>query len=221
MSQNIKAIYIVAGGPQQYIPEYDSYKNGSNTIWMGVDRGVYYLLEKGIIPTYAVGDFDSINEREWEEIKEKVPNIKQANPEKDETDLELALFCALEHDPEKIIIWGATGGRLDHFMANAFMLSKFQKQHPHIPINIMDQQNTLSVYFPETHEIFKDEKKKYVSFIPLSSEIIGLTLKGFKYPLTDKTVEFGSSLCISNELIQQSGTFSFEKGILMMVRSTD
>ncbi|MFK4998029.1 hypothetical protein ACI2OX_13400 [Bacillus sp. N9] len=60
-----------------------------------------------------------------------------------------------------------------------------------------------------------------MSFLPLSSEVWGLSLRGFKYPLMNKYVPFGSSLCISNELLQQTGTFSFEKGILMMVRSAD
>ena len=63
--------------------------------------------------------------------------------------------------------------------------------------------------------------KKYISFVPVSLNINGLTLEGFKYPLKDCHISIGSTLCISNELIRDYGTFSFSEGILIVVRSSD
>lgn len=220
MAQIRKIIHIVAGGPKELIPLIGT-SNNEQIIWVGVDRGVYYLLENKVIPDLAVGDFDSVTAEEWEVIAENVPIINRVLPEKDETDMELALIWAVAQQPAEINIFGATGGRLDHFMANAFMIYNFQKPNPSIAIKIIDICNHISVHVPGTYHVEIDEDKKYISFIPLSTEVKALTLLGFKYPLTKQLVEFGSSLCISNELIQQSGTFSFEKGILLMVRSTD
>ena len=62
---------------------------------------------------------------------------------------------------------------------------------------------------------------KYISFIPISTEVKGITLEGFKYPLTGCQIGLGSTRCISNELITDCGTFSFSEGILMIIRSTD
>ena len=72
-------------------------------------------------------------------------------------------------------------------------------------------------------DIIIEEHKNfpYVSFVPVTEIVEGITLFGFKYPLTNKTIEWGSTLCISNELVEEKGTFSFTSGILMLIRSTD
>ncbi|MCR2820767.1 thiamine diphosphokinase [Lederbergia panacisoli] len=219
MTEQKKIIHIMAGGPPELIPDITRFSE--NVIWIGVDRGVFYLLEKGITPDFSVGDFDSISNEEWLIIEKKAPNIKTFLPEKDETDMELAMIWAVDQNPDLIYIFGASGGRLDHFMANALMLSHYQNKNPFIKIKMIDKQNSLSVFYPGHYPIEKDIAKKYISFIPLTEEVVHLSLNGFKYPLFNRTVNFGSSLCISNELIKQSGNFSFEKGILMMIRSTD
>lgn len=215
-----KIIHVVAGGPKSLIPNLTQYKN-ENIVWVGVDRGVHYLIDSAVTPHIAVGDFDSITEDEWTVIAKSAPEIRRYHPEKDETDMELALMWAIEQNPDEINIFGATGGRLDHFMANALMLAPFKEQYPSIQMKLIDLHNLISIHYPGSHEVKSDARKKYVSFIPLSHDVTGLTLKGFKYTLTNKQILFGSSLCISNELIQQKGTFSFQKGILMMIRSKD
>ncbi|MBS4207666.1 thiamine diphosphokinase [Bacillus sp. FJAT-50079] len=220
METNNKAIHIMAGGPRHLIPDVFQ-GNDQDILWIGVDRGVIYLLDAGIRPDFAVGDFDSISAEEWEKVRSHIQAVNRFKPEKDETDMELAIEWALKHNPDSIKIFGGTGGRSDHFFANAFMLAPYQLKQQTVTFELIDIQNTISIFYPGEYDIEIDNTKKYISFLPLSSEIFGLSLKGFKYPLKDKYVPFGSSLCISNELLQQTGTFSFEKGILMMVRSTD
>lgn len=220
MNKLKKVVHAVAGGPKSYIPNLLTYDR-DDVFWIGVDRGAYYLLEVGIIPDLAIGDFDSLTENEWSLIEKQVPNIQRYHPEKDETDMELAFNWAIEQQPSIVKVFGATGGRLDHFMANAFMLVNYRLKHKRVAFELIDIQNTFSVFLPGIYRLKKTARKKYVSFIPMSSYVKGLTLEGFKYPLINKTVPQGSSLCLSNELIQQIGTFSFEKGILMMIRSKD
>lgn len=215
-----ETIHIVAGGPEILVPDLPKF-HGDDILWIGVDKGVQMIIRSGLHPDLAVGDFDSILEREWEEIAREVPSLRKFKPEKDETDMELAIMWALEMNPSTIKIFGGTGGRLDHFMANALMLGKFKLDHPAVNFQMMDIQNILSVHLPGNHEIKWDKEKKFISFIPVFSDVYGLTLEGFKYPLNHHHVPAGSSLCISNELIQETGHFSFEKGILMMIRSKD
>ncbi len=38
--------------------------NSADADWIGIDRGTLILLEAGITPQFAVGDFDSITRRE-------------------------------------------------------------------------------------------------------------------------------------------------------------
>ncbi|NEY82398.1 thiamine diphosphokinase [Bacillus sp. 3H-10] len=212
-------VNILAGGPSEFLPDLFTYDDSSVT-WVGVDRGVITLLSKGINPQYAFGDFDSVTSEEMISIKEKVSEIQKFKPEKDQTDLELALNWALFTNARKIRIFGATGGRLDHLFANIQLLIK-GIQHSRIDIEVIDNKNIVSMKQPGTYSITKMKDKQYVSFIPITPTVSGITLRGFKYPLKDCHIPIGSTLCISNELINEHGTFSFSKGILLIIRSSD
>ena len=62
-------IHIVAGGPFAYIPPLDHEASEEDILWVGVDRGTLFLLEHGIVPDRAFGDFDSVTEEELHELK--------------------------------------------------------------------------------------------------------------------------------------------------------
>ncbi|ETJ25952.1 Thiamine pyrophosphokinase, partial [human gut metagenome] len=50
--------------------------------------------------------------------------VLQAQPEKDDTDLELAVKAVFARSPQaQVTIFGAFGGRLDHTLANIFLPS--------------------------------------------------------------------------------------------------
>ncbi|WP_210363779.1 thiamine diphosphokinase [Bacillus sp. REN3] len=213
-------INIVAGGPLELIPSLELF-NGQQSVWVGVDRGVYYLMESGILPERAFGDFDSVSEEELEMIERKVPQLNKFKPEKDETDMELALNWAIEQEPESITIFGATGGRLDHLMANVQLLVKPVILQSGIQIELIDKYNTVYVKEPGSYKVARNEDLKYISFLPVTPSVSGMTLENFKYPLKDRHIPLGSTLCISNELIGDHGTFSFSEGILLVVRSRD
>jgi thiamine pyrophosphokinase len=214
-------ICIVAGGPPELLPDLEYYQKKAD-LWVGVDRGVLQLLKYGITPDAAFGDFDSVSAEELTSIQQKM-NIHIYPSEKDETDLEIALTWAVNKNPKEIHILGATGGRIDHFMGNVSLLLKdhFLFIHNKPDIYVADKQNQLTVKTPGSYSINFLSDKKYVSFLPAIEEVNGLTLNGFKYPLTNHTVPVGSTLCISNELILETGNFSFTDGILLVVRSSD
>ncbi|MCU9593134.1 thiamine diphosphokinase [Caldibacillus thermolactis] len=214
-------IHIVAGGPKEYIPDLSIYKEDKNIKWIAVDRGALYLQEFSITPDEAIGDFDSMTEEELEQLRNSGLKLDQFQEEKDETDMELALHLAFEYHPEAIQIFGATGGRIDHFMANISLLYQALQSNRNIPITIIDKQNMAYMTKPGTYTIEKMVDKKYISFIPITKDVENLTLKGFKYPLENRHIFFGSTLCISNELILNHGTYSFSKGILLVIRSSD
>ncbi|MBB3906210.1 thiamine diphosphokinase [Anoxybacteroides rupiense] len=208
-------IHIVGGGPKEFLPSFQPYKQ-QEIQWIGVDRGVLTLLQAGIRPTKAFGDFDSISKQELEYIQTMLKDLDIWPSEKDKTDMEIALDWVAEQQADRIRIFGATGGRIDHLLGNIQLLAKYIAQ----PIEIVDKQNVVTIHLPGTYSVEKD-RHHYISFIPISYEVKGITLKGFKYPLENCHIQLGSTLCISNELIQSFGTFSFSEGILMMVRSKD
>ncbi|WP_053366151.1 thiamine diphosphokinase [Bacillus sp. FJAT-27245] len=213
-------INIVGGGPRAYIPPLQEYEI-AQTKWVGVDRGTAVLLENGIKPNAAFGDFDSVTKEELANFETAVPNLKKYKPEKDETDMELALSWAVRQNPDSIRIFGATGGRIDHFLANLHLLEKYAHEKRPCEIIMIDCTNHVSVKLPGLYQVEKESGKKYISFLPGSQDVAGLTLQGFKYPLENRYVPKGSTLCVSNELIGETGTFSFSEGILIVIRSND
>ncbi|MCK6203841.1 MULTISPECIES: thiamine diphosphokinase [Bacillaceae] len=212
-------IHILAGGPVELLPELVPADEGD--IWAGVDRGVFTLLSKGIVPQAAFGDFDSVSPDEMMKIREAVKKVRLFNPEKDETDMELAIIWALKQEPEAIKIYGGTGGRLDHFFGNVQLLIGPLLKGASTHIELIDSRNIIYAKGPGAYTVLPLENMKYVSFVPVTSHIKDLTLEGFKYPLKNKYVPLGSTLCISNELNHDYGTFSFTEGIIMVIRSHD
>ncbi len=212
-------INIVAGGPDIYIPDLRNL-NSKEMIWVGVDRGSLQILEAGIHLHSVFGDFDSISKDELNRVREHSEHFYEYPPEKDATDLELALEWAYKQVPDRITIYGATGGRMDHTLANIMMLADEKHMKEGIPTRIVDRNNEIRLFKPGSY-VLDETEFKYISFIPITEEIEGITLVNFKYPLSNVTLYRGRTLSVSNELNFKTGTFSFLKGILLVVRSRD
>ena len=85
-------------------------------VYVGVDGGCLKLLGQGLPLDMAVGDFDSVSETDLNKIKAQAKQVVQSVPEKNDTDLELALKAVFKAHPDAVVsVYGAFGGRLDHF----------------------------------------------------------------------------------------------------------
>lgn len=189
--------------------------------WIGVDRGTLELLNHQIMPIAAVGDFDSVTNEELYQIKKQI-EIDPVKKEKDDTDLALAVNLAVELGYAEIRIYGATGGRLDHFMGAVQILTKPEFLAEDIKISLIDSQNEITVLKPGSHRISQVEGMKYVSFIPLNTNI-RIKLDEFKYELPYTTLEQGSTLTISNEFKEgyDQPLVTVELGNILMIQSKD
>jgi len=213
----MKKVAIVGGGPEEAIPDLNFYDE--DVVWIGADRGAHMLLKQGIHPTEAVGDFDSVTDIERAHIGEMSNHFEEHPSEKDETDLELALQKALSYQPDVLYLFGVTGGRLDHGLINLQLLYPLEEKG--IRGIVIDKGNWVELRKAGTHIVEYDDFYPNISFIPFTPEIKGITLEGFYYPLKNQDVPWGSTLCISNKLISEKGTFSFNEGILLLVKSRD
>ncbi|RLL45275.1 thiamine diphosphokinase [Oceanobacillus piezotolerans] len=209
-------IGIVANGPSSSLPELSDFTNVVD-YWIGADRGAFMLAKKAIKMEYAIGDFDSISDQEKLEIKKYTEHYKEYPIEKDKTDLELAIDKALEKNPSRIYLFGVTGGRIDHELANIQLLYLIRKQE--IQAIMVDRFNYMELTFPGTYHIKNNDHYDNISFIPFTLEVKRLTLTGFYYPLTNYDLSWGSTRCISNKLLSNSGTFSYDQGILIFIKS--
>lgn len=69
----------------------------------------------------------------------------------------------------------------------------------------------------------RDAWGKYISLLPLTAEVTGITLEGFQYPLTDAVFKIGEtvSLGVSNELAAEEGVIRVKNGVLAVIESKD
>ncbi|MFD0713495.1 thiamine diphosphokinase [Paenibacillus sp. GCM10027626] len=213
-----KRALIVTGGTAgpwalQYINPDD--------LLIGADHGAAFLIANGFKPDIALGDFDSVTDEEWEAIKAYSKEVRDCDPiDKNYTDTELALRAALDSGARSIAIIGAIGSRLDHTLANIQLL---KVAHDHgARAAIIDEHNHLQLMTSEL-SISKNPSYRYVSLLPLSASVTGITLEGFKYPLHEATLETGQSLCISNELADTANTshIRMRSGLLLVIQSSD
>ena len=139
-------------------------------------------------------------------------------PEKDLTDTESAINLAVSLNSSAITIIGATGTRVDHMLANIHILQIALDKK--IIAKIINENNEIQLINDKTL-IKKDNKFKYISVIPLTTEAKGVTIKGMKYPLENYTLKIGNSLGVSNEQIEEIAQINVKEGILIIIRSKD
>ncbi len=216
----MKTCLVITGGPIDLGFAGDFLKDRRFNKVIAVDAGLEAVKALGILPDVIVGDFDTVKPEVLSEFRQMEHIIWEVHqPEKDETDTELALNRAMASGCGKIAVLGATGGRLDHMLGNIHLLYLCLQKG--IFAYLLDSQN--KVYLLDEGKDFFEETLwgKYVSFLPLSQEVKGITLTGFKYPLYEKDIEIGTSLCISNELIEEEARIDFREGVLICVESHD
>lgn len=187
---------------------------------IAVDKGLEKLHEIGVIPNHIVGDFDSVDPKILQNYQ-KNPQITfhQYQAEKDNTDTDIAIRLAIQLKSTNITILGALGKRIDHAIANIHILK--YALDAEIPCEILDHYNRIYL-IKEKHTLSKNKiYGKYISLIPLTTEVEGITLKGFKYPLKNRALSIGSSLGISNEIVEETATIELKRGILIVIESGD
>ncbi len=210
---------IVSGGEIKDNCFKDVYKNNKFNYIIASDKGLEALDKYKIKPNYIIGDFDSINKQILNKYyNDKDVIIKELNPEKDYSDTHMALKLAIKLKSTEIIIVGATGTRIDHVFANVHVLKEALDKK--IECKIVNDKNEIQLINKMT-ELKKDEKYKYISLIPLTTKVEGITLKGFKYPLKNATLEIGHSIGVSNEQIENIALIDVKIGILILIKSKD
>lgn len=217
----MKTVIICSGGPIAEIANIEPYKTNGDVVFIGADKGSMHLLDLGITPDVAVGDFDSLSAEEFSVLSNRVQVVNVAPAEKDETDTDLALSKALDYQPHAILITGVTGGRLDHYMAVLNSLYRFQKDYPDIQFKIQNKWNEMLLLSPGVTILPRHQHFPFVSFFAFQGSIEDVTLTGMKYNVVNETIEIGNSRFTSNEVLSEQGSISFSSGICLLVRSSD
>jgi len=188
---------------------------------IGADRGALFLVERGIVPDLAVGDFDSVAPDQFERIRQSARECLTFDAEnKDWTDTELALREAIERGFRDIDLFGGLGTRFDHSLANVQLLELAEASG--CRAKIVDAHNEVRLLAgPGTCRLEADPSYPYLSLLTLTPQADGITLRGFAYPLANATLRVGMTLGVSNRLAADFGEIELRQGKLLVIRSRD
>lgn len=187
---------------------------------IGVDRGLEFLYRNQVMPTHIVGDFDSVRTEVVEFYqKETQVLIRKFKPEKDASDTEIALHLAIELGVEKVWIFGGTGSRLDHVMANIQILKIAHDRG--IKAYLQDTNNRISLAEKEIKLYKKDVFGDYFSIFPFGGVVGDISIEGAKYPLSHYRLCPNSSMCVSNEMQENEVRIAFPTGTIILMETKD
>ncbi len=210
-----KIIFIISGGvvndPQSL---YEEIRGIDSSVIICADGAAQILKMFDITPDFIVGDMDSIDENTLRYFETKGSGIIRYPGDKDETDTQLALEYAFGMNPDEIRIFGALGGRVDHMLANISLLVMCAKRG--VDAKIVDKDCELFVI--DRSCVIDGREGETVSLIPISSDVRGITLEGFRYPLSNGLMKIGRPYGVSNRLIGTRGTISVKSGYLLIIR---
>lgn len=185
---------------------------------IAANGGVKHLRRLGWPPDVVIGDMDSMGaaERVWLDSAES--SLFLTYPaDKDQTDLELALAYALAQGADDILIAGAFGGRIDHGLANVFLLARAELVGRRV--RLVDDGATVQLVGPGEHS-FQGRPGDLLSLLPLAGDVWVARTEGLRWPLRDEALRFGEARGVSNVFSAENATLTLTVGRLVCVQTT-
>ena len=185
---------------------------------IAVDGGLNYCDLLEVEPDLILGDFDSVSQEQKEallELQKQIPDrVISLKPEKDDTDMLAALKLGLEFGYTTFYMYAATGGRLEHTIANIQCLLYLKNQDA--VGYIMDGNGMIFVMQNEEVKL-RNNLEGYLSLFSLGKKAEGVTIQGMKYELLNSTLTNDYPLGISNEFIGEEALIRVEDGELVCI----
>ncbi|MEG1311083.1 MAG: thiamine diphosphokinase [Romboutsia sp.] len=202
------------------ITDYKSIKqtivNNNYDYIICADGGANHAYNMGIIPSYIIGDLDSICNDTVEYYKNYGVKFEEFPSKKNETDTELCIYLANQLDASNIDFFGALGGRVDHMLVNINLL--FYVRSMNIQTKIISDKEDIYIAIDE-EVLINGNKGDIVSIIPIKSDAVGVTLKDLEYPLNDYNMKYSLSLGMSNIMIKSICSINVKKGSLLIIKN--
>lgn len=173
--------------------------------WLAVDR-------MGLTPHLVIGDFDSLGKRPDH------PNTVVLPTEKDDTDMSAAIKLGRERGYTRFALYGGTGGRLAHTLANLQLLDGLAQQGCR---GFLTGDGTVAAALHNGVLDFPPTMSGYLSVFCSSGTAEGITLQGLKYELNNAPLTGSFPLGVSNEFTGSPAHVEVTNGTLLVLWQAD
>ncbi len=204
MPDNCKVILIIANGRAPGNKLLNKLATEADII-VACDGGANICYKNNIAPDFIVGDLDSINSK----LKSFFRSAEIIyRPDQNENDLYKTLIFCKTLKPKKVLATAIFGKRPDHSFSNLFTL---QSADFSFDLEFYDDYGITKIIKKDlTLNLSVGQTVSLISFLP----VFGVTLSGFKYPLTNKNFPEGFN-GTSNEIAKSQAKITVKKGTLI------
>jgi thiamine pyrophosphokinase len=206
------AALVFAGGDA--IPQAVGELLDRDRLVIAADSGLDHAHALGFHADLLVGDLDSVDPDRLRDAQERGTEVEHHPVEKDATDLELALEAARSRGATRVTVVGGTGGRLDHFLANALLLAA--PRFGDLDIDALLPPARVAVV--RSARTLLGRAGELCTLLPAGGPADGVTTTGLRYPLRDERLPAGTTRGVSNVFVDGAATVTVRTGVLLAIQ---
>lgn len=176
---------------------------------IAADSGFDHAKDLRVKVDLVVGDFDSVRASVRDVATEVHPR------DKEHSDLELALDAALVRGTTDLVVLGGGGGRVDHLLVNAAVLT-----HPRFrTMRIIWETGESTVHIVWDRAVVTGRVGDLVTLLAYGGEATGISTSGLRWPLHSARLAAATSRGLSNELVDDHARVSVATGTLLVIHT--
>lgn len=221
----MRALVVADGAPPSRADLDRAWPGWSDAdVVIAADGGARVAEALGLRVDVVVGDGDSLGPDDLAAFRARGAEIRTASAEKDESDTELAILAALELGADALTVVAAFGRRLDHTLANIWLLALPALCREGVRAELIDGTTRVTLIAarsgaPVRRTLGPGRAGDLVSLLPLDTLVAGITTEQLRYPLRDETLLVGPSRGLSNERLTGEVAVTVRLGRLLVVET--
>jgi thiamine pyrophosphokinase len=185
---------------------------------VAADGGALALERWNFVPHAIIGDLDSLGVDRAAEYAGQGVTVVPYSPEKDESDLELAIAYATAAKADDIVLLGILGGaRFDHEIANTLLIAADEYRGRRL--RAVRGGMTLRALHGGDTLALDGAAGDLVTLLAVRGDAEGVRTHRLKYPLAGETLRFGAARGLSNVVVSVGATVSCDSGVLLVIET--
>ncbi len=196
---------VIFGAGEAFAPRK---RFGANDIIIAADGGYSSAKNAGLEPSVVIGDFDSSAPPE-----NTAAHVIKLNRDKDDTDMLAAVKLGLRRGYKTFVIYGGTGGRLDHTFANFATLAYLNAYDAR---GYLVDRDSIATVITDGKITLPKNIRGTVSVFAYGGTATGVTYKNLSYILDNAELTPEFPLGVSNAAVGNGAEISVKHGSLLI-----
>ena len=210
----MKAVVVAHGDVD---PRDRAHLDGADLI-VAADGGTLALEEWGVRPHAIVGDLDSLGMERALEYGANGVTVVPFSPDKDESDLELAIAYAIDAKADELVLLGILGGaRFDHELANTLLIAADEFRGRKVRAVLGDV--TVRALHGGGELMLEGAPGDLVTLLAVRGDAEGVRTHRLRYPLARETLPFGAARGLSNLVVSTGASVTCDSGVLLVIET--